>query len=140
MTVTKDEAQSEKYLKRGFVKTLLLLDDTQKEEIPRRASWEARRSVGGGNREKESIWRLLFLDPMRFFAASFPMAFLVGICLWWLNAYPLWGIAVVTFAVPAGCIATWDLLMFIIFVENTVKSFRRKLSDKKKLNHSQPTQ
>lgn len=73
------------------------------------------------------------MDPMRFFAALFPMAFLIGICLWWLNAYPLWGIGVVTFAVPVVGVATWDLLMFIIFMENTVRSFRRKLSYEKKV-------
>lgn len=129
--MTKDEEQPEKYLKRGFIKILLLLDDTSEEEIPEIFSRDARRAVAEGNWGKDSIWRLLFLDPMRFFAASFPMAFLVGVCLWWLNIYPLWGIAVVTFAVPAGCVAIWDLLMFIIFVENTVKSFRRKLSDEK---------
>lgn len=129
--MTKDEAQSDKYLKRGFVKTLLLLEDTPEEEIPEIFSRDARRAVAKGDQRKDSIWRLLFLDPMRFFAASFPMAFLVGIFLWYLNAYPLWGIVVVTFAVPVGCVATWDLLMFIIFVENTVRSFRRKLSDEK---------
>lgn len=129
--MTKDEAQPEKYLKRGFIKTLLLLDDMPEEKISKIFSWEARRAVAEGDQGKDSIWMLLFFVPMRFFTASFPMAFLIGICLWRLNAYPLWGIGVVTFAVPVVGVATWDLLMFIIFMENTVRSFRRKLSDEK---------
>lgn len=129
--MTKDKEQPEKYLKRGFIKTLLFLDDTPEEKIPKIFSWESRRAVAEGDQGRDSIWRLLFLIPMRFFAASFPMAFLIGICLWRLNTYPLWGIAVVTFAVPVVGVATWDLLMFIIFMENTVRSFRRKLSDEK---------
>lgn len=137
--MTKDKEQPEKYLKIGFIKTLLFLDDTPEEKIPKIFSWEARRAAAEGDQGRDSIWRLLFLDPMRFFAASFPMAFLISICLWWLKAYPLWGIGVVTFAVPVVGVAAWDLLMFIIFMENTVRSFRRKLSYEKKLNHSQPT-
>lgn len=129
--MTKDKEQPEKYLKIGFIKTLLFLDDTPEEKIPKIFSWEARRAVAEGDQGRDSIWRLLFLVPMRFFAASFPMAFLIGICLWRLNAYPLWGIGVVSFAVPVVGVATWDLLMFIIFMENTVRSFRRKLSDEK---------
>lgn len=129
--MTKDKEQPEKYLKIGFIKTLLFLDDTPEEKIPKIFSWEARRAVAEGDQGRDSIWRLLFLVPTRFFAASFPMAFLIGICLWRLNAYPLWGIGVVTFAVPVVGVATWDLLMFIIFMENTVRSFRRKLSDEK---------
>lgn len=129
--MTKDKEQPEKYLKIGFIKTLLFLDDTPEEKIPKIFSWEARRAVAEGDQGRGSIWRLLFLVPMRFFAALFPMAFLIGICLWRLNTYPLWGIGVVSFAVPVVGVATWDLLMFIIFMENTVRSFRRKLSDEK---------
>ena len=69
--MTKDKEQPEKYLKIGFIKTLLFLDDTPEEKIPKIFSWEARRAVAEGDQGRDSIWRLLFLVPMRFLLLRF---------------------------------------------------------------------
>ena len=109
--MTKDEAQPEKYLKRGFLNTLLLLDNMAEEEIPRMASWEARRAVSKGSEESISFGKLLCLSFMEYIITLVLSAFFLFLLLPFL--------------------ALFDLLICIIFIKCILTSFNRRIHDEK---------